>query len=127
MPTAIRSILRDSAARSSTAASSRAASMSAEAWVQHAASSFIKQSPVKAAMAGPRPKGRPKSASPKPRTPIVVTLRGSSKWEAWMDKLCDALSRQTGVPKIDRTIAIDMALGKLAAQNTGVGTPPPRY
>ena len=91
----------------------------------------IKQAPTRAAKPtpppAPRPKGRPKSATPKPRTPIVVTLRGSDVWEAWIDHLCEALSRQTGVPKIDRTMAIDMALGKLAAQTADVDPPPPRY
>ena len=65
-----------------------------------------------------KPKGRPKSATPKPRTPIVVTIRANAEWEAWIDKFCEAIRINAGMPagvKIDRTVAIDMGLGKLAA------------
>jgi len=85
--------------------------------------------PPEAITPEPKPaRGRPKSpGGPKPRTPIVVTIRAKPEWEAWLDDLCEEVSRRTGLGvKIDRTDSIDVALGVLASK-LGIAAPPPRY
>ncbi len=79
-------------------------------------------SPPKAA------RGRPKSpGGPKPRTPIVITIRARPEWEAWLDEVCEKVREESGLSvNIDRTDAIDIALGRLATQ-LGMPKPPPRY
>ena len=71
-------------------------------------------------------RGRPKSASPKQRKPVAITLRAGADWVAWLDRLCEALARESGLPTPDRTAVIDYALSRLAAER-GVETAPPRY
>jgi hypothetical protein len=71
-------------------------------------------------------RGRPKSANPKTRKPVAVTLRGGEDWVAWLDRLCETLARESGMPKPDRTAAIDYALSIVATQR-GVEPAPPRY
>jgi hypothetical protein len=77
--------------------------------------------------AAARPRGRPKSPEgPKPRTPIVVTIRAKPEWEEWLDSLCAALKRNSMVARVERTDAIDVALAQLASK-MGLPEPPPRY
>lgn len=92
---------------------------------------MAKSKPARLEQTGQEPKrrGRPKAAVPKPRTPIVVTIRAGSDWEAWIDNLCIKLRENAGLPptvKIDRTDAIDIALGRLA-EGLLLPDPPPRY
>ena len=71
-------------------------------------------------------RGRPKSANPKQRKPVAITLRAGEEWVAWLDRLCEALAKEAGLPKPDRTAVIDYALSRLAAER-GVEAAPPRY
>jgi hypothetical protein len=73
-----------------------------------------------------KPRGRPKATNPKGRTPIVMTVRGSDDWTRWLDEICETLKQQTGLGKVDRTDALDVALKDLAAR-LGLGRPPDRY
>ena len=74
-----------------------------------------------------KPRGRPKSATPKKPTPIVMTIRARPEWEAWIDSACEAVKRETGLAiNVDRTDVIDVALGQLA-EKLGLPVPPPRY
>jgi hypothetical protein len=73
------------------------------------------------------PRGRPKSKNPKPTTPIVMTIRACPEWEAWIDGVREAMSKQAGFSlRIDRTDVVDSALGVLA-ERLGLTQPPPRY
>lgn len=74
----------------------------------------------------PRTKGRPKLSNPKGRARVVMTVRASAEWEAWIDSACDALRQQTGLGKVDRTDAMDVAFSELATR-LGISTPPARY
>lgn len=71
-------------------------------------------------------RGRPKSENPKARKPTAITLRAGDDWVAWLDKLCEAMARDSGMPKPDRTAVIDFALSRLAAER-GIEAAPPRY
>ena len=71
-------------------------------------------------------RGRPKSANPKQRKPVAITLRAGPDWVAWLDRLCEALAKDSGLPKPDRTALIDYALSRLAAER-GAEAPPARY
>ena len=71
-------------------------------------------------------RGRPKSENPKRRKPVAITLRAGADWVAWLDRLCETLARESGLPRPDRTAVIDYALSRLAAER-GVEAAPPRY
>ena len=44
-------------------------------------------------------RGRPKLANPKQRKPVAITLRAGPEWVAWLDRLCEALAKGSGLPK----------------------------
>jgi hypothetical protein len=71
-------------------------------------------------------KGRPKLAAPKPPTPIAMTIRGGQEWQDWLDGVCEAVRKEKGLGKIDRTVAVDVAL-RLLAEKLGLPEPPDRY
>jgi hypothetical protein len=74
----------------------------------------------------PPKRGRPRSANPKERKPVAVTLRAGEDWIKWLDGLCETLARESGFHRPDRTEAIDLALSRLAAAH-GIEAAPPRY
>lgn len=76
--------------------------------------------------AAPPKRGRPKSADPKERKPVAVTLRAGVDWVEWLDELCEKLAKESGFHRPDRTEAIDLALSRLATQQ-GMRPAPPRY
>jgi hypothetical protein len=57
---------------------------------------------------------------------VAITLRADPEWIAWLDTLCEKLSKDSGFPKPDRTAAIDFALSRLAADR-GMPAAPPRF
>lgn len=69
------------------------------------------------------PLGRPKARTPKPITPVAVTLRGKAEWVAWLDRLCSVVD-SLGVG-VERTQVIDYALKRLALE-LKFPEPPPR-
>jgi len=73
-----------------------------------------------------RPKGRPKSATPKKRRPVNLTVRGGEDWKAWLESAAVVLARKKGVGKFDVSDVIDVALG-LFAREMGIEPPPERY
>lgn len=73
-----------------------------------------------------KPRGRPKSANPKPPTPIVMTIRGKPEWEIWLDGLREAVRSETGLSRVERTDVVDIALRELAAR-LDQPEPPARY
>ena len=84
---------------------------------------MAKSGPVASA---PPKRGRPKSANPKERKPVAITLRAGADWVAWLDKMCEKLATDAGFPKPDRTAAIDYALNRLAIER-GIDPAPPRF
>ena len=76
--------------------------------------------------AQPKGRGRPKSASPKPVTPIMMAVRGKPDYQEWFDGLADTLRRSVGSGPIDRVGVFDRAVGDLA-KALGYPPPPDRY
>ena len=76
--------------------------------------------------ARPKARGRPKSANPKPATPIMMAVRASGDFQAWYDGLADAIRREVGGGPIDRVGVFDRAVGDLA-KSIGYPPPPDRY
>jgi hypothetical protein len=77
---------------------------------------------------GANQRGRPKSAEPKPVTPVFMTIRANEKWQAWYGKLSAKLREKKGLGeiKIDRTDAFDMTMA-MVAQVLEIEAPPSRY
>lgn len=80
----------------------------------------------RAAQPTPPKRGRPKSANPKERKPVAITLRAGRDWVEWLDRLCETIAKGSGLPKPDRTAVIDYALSRLATDRE-FEAPPARY
>jgi len=85
--------------------------------------------PVKASQRSERrPKGRPKLSTPKPTTPIFMTIRALPAWQEWFESLSEALKKEMGLGamKLDRTDTFDLVLARVA-KSLGIPAPPSRY
>jgi hypothetical protein len=64
----------------------------------------------------PRPRGRPRSAVPKPRAPIRITIRSHDPWINALDRLAVLIANRPGEKPPGRTEVLDQGAALLARQ-----------